>query len=65
MHPLEVGADRYLQALTDPAFESGRFYASPEGQMTGAVVDQGTFFGDLRKRAYQDNAHAALGRLLG
>ncbi len=63
MHPVDVGAKRYVDALTDSSFESGVFYASKRGA-TGPVVDQGTIFADLNNPAFQSNAHQAIHQFL-
>lgn len=63
VHRLEVGAKRYVDALTEDSYESGVFYASKKG-VTGPVVDQGTIFDDLNKPAVQDNASEAIHRFI-
>lgn len=63
-HPLHDGADRLAQAVTDPAYRGGIFYASQTNSLTGAVVDQATIFSDLANTAYQDNADEAIHRFL-
>ncbi len=64
-HGLEQGAERYVHVLTDPAYETGRFYASPYPSTSGALVDQGSVWSDLVNQQYQDNAYAAVERFLG
>jgi len=59
MHPLEVGAKRYVDVLNDPTYKSGVFYASKSG-MAGSLVDQGTIFGDFNNKTFQDNANKAI-----
>ena len=60
MHGVEVGARRYVDGLTNPRFESGRFYASAGGSPTGPVVDQATIVTDFGNHAIQDNANQAV-----
>lgn len=38
-HSLEVGAQRYVDALDLDESSSGKFYASPEGKLTGEMQD--------------------------
>ncbi|MEM7016072.1 MAG: SDR family NAD(P)-dependent oxidoreductase [Pseudomonadota bacterium] len=64
MHGVDVGAKRYVDALMDPKFESGRFYASKGGSPTGPVVDQATLFTDLGNHSFQNNANQAIHRFL-
>lgn len=60
MHGVETGARRYVEGLTNPKYESGRFYASGTGSPTGPVVDQTTIAADLGNPAFQDNANLAV-----
>jgi hypothetical protein len=48
VHTLEVGAKRFVDAILDGKYESGVFYASKEGKLSGDMVDQSTFFTDLK-----------------
>ena len=59
-HSLETGAARIVAGLTDPAFESGVFYASAENKMIGPVMDQSKIFPDLANFTYQQNADKAI-----
>jgi hypothetical protein len=52
--------NRYLEAISSDKFESGHFYASADGKVTGNVVDQSSIFPDLSNPTYQDNAAAAI-----
>ena len=63
MHPLDVGAKRYVDALNDESYKTGVFYASESG-MSGKIVDQSTLFADLSNAAFQDNANEAIHRFL-
>jgi hypothetical protein len=63
-HGVEPGAKRYVDALNDPAYKTGAFYASKRSALTGPMTDQGEFFGDLNNEQYQDNAYAALRRFI-
>lgn len=60
MHSVEMGAKRYLDALLNPKFETGRFYASHAGSPTGPVVDQVTLDASLDNQTAQDNARRAI-----
>ncbi|MFT4623676.1 MAG: NAD(P)-dependent dehydrogenase (short-subunit alcohol dehydrogenase family) [Myxococcota bacterium] len=63
-HGLEQGAKRYVDVVTDPAFESGAFYASPWPSTSGELIDQSTIFEDLANPQFQDNAYQAVHRFL-
>jgi|ERR1043166_1419254 NAD(P)-dependent dehydrogenase (short-subunit alcohol dehydrogenase family) len=60
VHNLEVGAKRFVDALSDERYKSGVFYASKEGKLSGEMVDQSTFFTDLKNTSFQDNANEAI-----
>ena len=60
VHTLEVGAKRFVDAISDERYESGVFYASKEGKLSGDMVDQSTFFTDLKNTSFQDNANEAI-----
>jgi NAD(P)-dependent dehydrogenase (short-subunit alcohol dehydrogenase family) len=64
MHGLDVGAKRYVDVLTDDAFVTGHFYASPAGESTGPLVDQAGQFADLDDPTIQDNAAMAVRQFL-
>lgn len=64
IHKLETGARRYVDAVTDAKFETGRFYASQKEKIVGPMVDQSTFFSDLNNQRYQDNAQLAINQVL-
>ncbi|MCG8575716.1 MAG: SDR family NAD(P)-dependent oxidoreductase [Flavobacteriales bacterium] len=59
-HSLSKGAKRFVDGISNGSLKSGNFYASKEGVLTGAVVDQGTIFSDLKNELYQDNANKAI-----
>lgn len=63
-HSLHDGARRLAQAVTDPVYGGGIFYASRADRLTGALVDQATIFGDLANTSFQDNADEAIHRFL-
>jgi len=63
MHPLDVGAKRYVDALNDESFKTGVFYASARGA-TGNTIDQSALFTDLSNTTFQDNANEAIHRFL-
>ncbi len=62
-HSLETGAKRYVDAVLDDSYRSGRFYASKRGA-TGEIVDQATLFADLENEAFQDNVYEAIHRFI-
>ena len=64
VHTLDVGAKRFVDAISDDRYKSGVFYASKEGKLSGEMVDQSTFFPDLKNTAFQDNANDAIHRFL-
>lgn len=63
-HGVDAGAKRYVDALNDDAYLSGRFYASKGQGVTGPMVDQGEFFADVDNEQFQDNAWEALHRFV-
>ena len=60
VHRLEVGAKRFVDAFSYERYKSGVFYASKEGKLSGDMVDQSTFFTDLKNTSFQDNASEAI-----
>jgi len=62
VHPLEVGAKRFVDAISEDRYKSGVFYASKQGKLSGDMVDQSTFFTDLKYTSFQDNAYDAIHR---
>ncbi len=62
VHTLDVGAKRFVDAISDEQYKSGVFYASKEGKLSGDMVDQSTFFTDLKNTSFQDNACEAIDR---
>jgi NAD(P)-dependent dehydrogenase (short-subunit alcohol dehydrogenase family) len=60
VHKLEVGAKRFVDAISDERYKSGVFYASKQGKLSGEMVDQSTFFTDLKNTSFQDNANEAI-----
>ncbi|MCE0497127.1 MAG: SDR family NAD(P)-dependent oxidoreductase [Methylacidiphilales bacterium] len=60
VHTLEVGAKRFVDGISDEQYKSGVFYASKEGKLSGDMVDQSTFFTDLKNTSFQDNANEAI-----
>jgi len=64
VHTLEVGAKRFADGISDERFKSGVFYASKEGKLSGDVVDQSTFYTDLKNTSFQDNAYEAIHRFI-
>ena len=64
VHKLEVGAQRFVDGISDDRYKSGVFYASKQGKLSGDVVDQSTFFADVKNRTFQDNAYEAIHRFI-
>ena len=64
VHKLEVGAKRFVDGISDERYRSGVFYASKEGKLSGDVVDQSTFYTDLKNTTFQDNADKAIHRFI-
>jgi len=62
-HALEVGAKRFVDALNDTQYKSGKFYASKRN-VSGKIVDQGGIFSAVDNPQYQDNASEALHRFI-
>src|ERR1700749_7069 len=62
VHEIEVGVKRLVDAISDERYKSGVFYASKEGKLSGDMVDQSTFFTDLKNTSFQDNADKAIHR---
>jgi len=59
VHKLEVGAQRYVDALFNQSYKSGGFYASQKG-LTGPIGEQSELFADLANPNFQDNARQAI-----
>jgi NAD(P)-dependent dehydrogenase (short-subunit alcohol dehydrogenase family) len=64
VHTLDIGAKRFVDGISDERYKSGVFYASKEGKLSGDVVDQSTFFTDLKNTTFQDNADKAIHRYI-
>jgi hypothetical protein len=64
VHKLEVGAKRFADGISSERYKSGVFYASREGKLSGDMVDQSTFFTDLKNASFQDNANEAIHRFI-
>jgi len=64
VHKLEVGAKRFVDGISDEQYKSGIFYASKQGKLSGDVVDQSTFYPDLKNITFQDNADEAIHRFI-
>lgn len=59
-HSLDAGTERLASGLLDPAYGSGRFWASAQGKLTGPVVDQAAAHPMVEDPGWQDHANAAL-----
>lgn len=64
VHKLEVGVKRLVDGIADERYKSGVFYASKKGKLSGDVVDQSTFYTDLKNTTFQDNADRAIQRFI-
>jgi NAD(P)-dependent dehydrogenase (short-subunit alcohol dehydrogenase family) len=63
-HSVEKGAQRFVDGINSQKYISGRFYASKENVLTGAVIDQAKIWKDLDNKVYQRNADLAIHRFL-
>jgi NAD(P)-dependent dehydrogenase (short-subunit alcohol dehydrogenase family) len=59
-HSLDAGTGRLAAGLLDPAYGTGRFWASAPGKLTGPVVDQAAAHPIAEDLSFQDHAFAAL-----
>jgi len=64
VHNLEVGVKRFVDGISEDQYKSGVFYASKEGKLSGDVVDQSTFYTNLKNTTFQDNADKAIHRFI-
>jgi NAD(P)-dependent dehydrogenase (short-subunit alcohol dehydrogenase family) len=64
VHSLDVGAKRFVDAISEEQYKSGVFYASKAGKLSGDMVDQSTYFTDLKNTSFQDNANEAIHRFI-
>ena len=64
VHNLEVGVKRFVDGIYEDRYKSGVFYASKQGKLSGDVVDQSTFYTDLKNATFQDNAYKAIHRFI-
>ena len=64
VHSLAVGVKRFIDGISEDRYKSGVFYASKEGKLSGDVVDQSTFYTDLKNTSFQDNADEAIHRFI-
>ena len=63
-HPLDVGAKRLVDGVTDPALSSGAFYASAANKLNGPMVNQADFLPNLSNPSFQDHANEAIHRFI-
>ncbi len=63
-HKIDKGAERFLDAITNDRYRSGRFYASKESKFTGEIVDQFQILPALANVDSQDNAYKAVHKFL-
>jgi hypothetical protein len=59
-HPLQIGAQRLVDALIGGPLDSGRFYASAANTLTDPLVDQANILTDFADEAIQDHADTAI-----
>jgi hypothetical protein len=64
VHKLDVGVKRFVDGISEDRYKSGVFYASREGKLSGNMVDQSTFYTDLKNTSFQDNADKAIHRFI-
>ena len=64
IHNLEAGVKRFVDGISEDRYKSGVFYASKQGKLSGDVVDQSTFYTDLKNTTFQDNADKAIHRFI-
>ena len=64
VHKLDVGVKRFVDGISEDRYKSGVFYASKAGKLSGEVVDQSTFYTDLKNTSFQDNADQAIHRFI-
>lgn len=60
VHKVDKGAARFVDAISNDKYKSGRFYASTENKVVGEVIDQFNIFPVMANETYQDNAYAAI-----
>lgn len=59
-HKLEVGAKRFVDAVTQDKFKSGVFYASKSDSPTGELGDQVIHLPEFYNETYQENVYRAV-----
>lgn len=64
IHSIDKGARRYVEGIGNESLKSGTFYASPDKQVVGEVLDQSSIFPDLANPLFQKNADNALHRFV-
>ena len=64
MHALDVGSERYVEALLGTRFPSGLFLGSPKDKMSGELQDQAQHYPVFADEAYQEAAFEALHRFI-
>ncbi len=63
-HSLQVGANRYVDALLEHStYNSGVFYGSRKG-LSGEVIDQADFLSYFSNEIFQDNANEAIHKFI-
>lgn len=63
-HGVNKGAARFVDAISNKKYQSGRFYASTESKLTGEIVDQFSISPTMANETYQDNAYEAVHKFL-
>ena len=64
-HGLEAGAQRYVEVVTNGALQTGGFYASPKGKISGPLTDQRLDHPNFASIEDQDAVTEALQSLTG
>ena len=64
VHPLATGSKRLVDAIVDPAFLSGVFYASEAKALTGPLIDQAAISPELRDATRRFRTTRAVHRFL-
>lgn len=64
VHNIEVGVKHFVDGISEDRYKSGVFYASKQGKLSGDVVDQSSFYTDLKNTTFQDNAYEAIHRFI-
>lgn len=64
-HSVPEAAKRYIEILSRPTADSGKFFASPEEKGIGALTDNTALYDHFRDEALQEAVFASLEQLTG